>query len=445
MKEKALKDFWVRMESGSSTVTGSFIYLKPNFPNGKKEPEIVFDCGTFLTDEYKVLNKDFICNPSKISYVFVTHEHIDHMGRLAGFYHQGYSGKVYASEYTVEIIKSTALKNYFCSKRKKEEPVHDEEDAMKLINSCRIVELNKTMVLDENVEIIAYNNAHTKGAVMYKIIYKYGNHRIRILITGDYKKKSIFGKSYFPNEEKYDQPITIITEATNGAKNRPVAIFEKEFKKAIYEGKSVLCSIVGGEKFEDPLYIIKNMQQEGLSTEIPIYLEVKKSFSLKNVNPNVIPFNFNLVNNSNDRKIALYESRRKIIIISNNGAIQYYLPFIIGKESWTIFFLNHSFKGSLAERFMVEKGSQVKIGNKEYKKIATVFHSDEFSLHYYIDEIKELINGFTNVNAVFLGHGESESKEKAKEELKKKKGLNVLILKRGEAFKIYEDKVRHSK
>lgn len=57
MKGKALKDFWVRMESGSSTVTGSFIYLKPNFPNGKKEPEIVFDCGTFLTDEYKVLIK----------------------------------------------------------------------------------------------------------------------------------------------------------------------------------------------------------------------------------------------------------------------------------------------------------------------------------------------------------------------------------------------------
>ena len=104
MKEKALKDFWVRMESGSSTVTGSFIYLKPNFPNGKKEPEIVFDCGTFLTDEYKGLNKDFICNPSKISYVFVTHEHIDHMGRLAGFYHQGYSGKVYASEYTVYVV-----------------------------------------------------------------------------------------------------------------------------------------------------------------------------------------------------------------------------------------------------------------------------------------------------------------------------------------------------
>jgi len=46
-KKNTLKNFWVRLESASSTVTGSLIYLKPNFPNGKKEPELVFDCGTF--------------------------------------------------------------------------------------------------------------------------------------------------------------------------------------------------------------------------------------------------------------------------------------------------------------------------------------------------------------------------------------------------------------
>lgn len=52
-KKNTLKNFWVRLESASSTVTGSLIYLKPNFPNGKKEPELVFDCGTFLDSENK--------------------------------------------------------------------------------------------------------------------------------------------------------------------------------------------------------------------------------------------------------------------------------------------------------------------------------------------------------------------------------------------------------
>ena len=52
-KKNTLKNFWVRLESASSTVTGSLFYLKPNFPNGKKEPELVFDCGTFLDNENK--------------------------------------------------------------------------------------------------------------------------------------------------------------------------------------------------------------------------------------------------------------------------------------------------------------------------------------------------------------------------------------------------------
>ena len=55
-KKNTLKNFWVRLESASSTVTGSLIYLKPNFPNGKKEPELVFDCGTFLRNIMKIFH-----------------------------------------------------------------------------------------------------------------------------------------------------------------------------------------------------------------------------------------------------------------------------------------------------------------------------------------------------------------------------------------------------
>lgn len=94
---------------------------------------------------------------------------------------------------------------------------------------------------------------------------------------------------------------------------------------------------------------------------------------------------------------------------------------------------------------MVEKGTKVIIGGNTYEKIADVFQTDEFSRHYYIDELKDLFDGFECINAVFLGHGESESKKDLQEELKKRKNLKVQILKRGEAFKIYEDKIRHSK
>ncbi len=444
-KKNTLKNFWVRLESASSTVTGSLIYLKPNFPNGKKEPELVFDCGSFLDSKNKKYNKDFPCNPANINAVFITHEHADHMGRLGGFYNQGYRGKVFASEYTVQVIKSDAIKTYYYTMKNNEEPKHEEKDAIALINGCTAIKLEETINIDDNVEIIAYNNAHTKGAVMYMVIFKYEGHKIRILITGDYKKRGIYGKSYFPCSEKYKEKITIVTEATNGTKKKPEAHFKKDLEKNIYEGKSVLCSAIGSERYEDILYAIKTMQEAGkISSDIPIYLEVKKTFDFSELNSNVIPFNFNLVNNSSARKLALYDKRQKIVVVANYGTFTYYFPNVISKSNWGIFFVNYMAKGSLAERLMVPRGTIVKYCGKEYVKEATAYHTDEFSAHYYIDEFKELIYGFSDINAVFLGHGESESKRDLQEEANKRDGLKVQILKRGEAFKIFEDKIRHS-
>ena len=148
-KKNTLKNFWVRLESASSTVTGSLIYLKPNFPNGKKEPELVFDCGTFLDSENKKYNEDFPCKPANIYAVFITHEHVDHMGRLAGFYNQGYKGKVFASEYAVQVIKSEAIKNYFFTMKNNEEPKHEEKDAISLINGCVPIKIGEIINIDD--------------------------------------------------------------------------------------------------------------------------------------------------------------------------------------------------------------------------------------------------------------------------------------------------------
>lgn len=445
-KKKTLKNFWVRIESASSTVTGSLLYVKPNFPNGKRKPELVFDCGAFLTEECKEFNKTFPCNPENIDAVFITHEHVDHMGRLGGFYNQDYKGKVYASEYTTEVLKSDAMRNYFFMRKRKEDPKYEEKDAIALINGCTSIDLEEVINIDENVEIVAYNNAHTKGAVMYIVTFKYEKHEIEILITGDYKKKGISGKSYFPNNKKFKKKITIITEATNGNKKRPEAKFKKNLEKIIYQGKSALCSSIGRERSEDVLYAIKTLQENGkIPRTIPIYVEGNKFLDLNKININVIPFNFNIINDRNSKEIALYDKRQKIIIVANRGSFTYFLQHFINKETWGIFFLNHMSKGSLAERLMVEKGTKVIIGGNTYEKIADVFQTDEFSRHYYIDELKDLFDGFECINAVFLGHGESESKKDLQEELKKRKNLKVQILKRGEAFKIYEDKIRHSK
>ncbi len=82
---------------GAKAVTGSNYILEAE--SGEK---IIIDCGLFQGEDYAEDEnfKDFPYNPSEIGAVFVTHAHIDHIGRLPKLVSEGYEGPVYSTEPT---------------------------------------------------------------------------------------------------------------------------------------------------------------------------------------------------------------------------------------------------------------------------------------------------------------------------------------------------------
>ncbi|MEK7640510.1 MAG: MBL fold metallo-hydrolase, partial [Patescibacteria group bacterium] len=74
-------------------VTGSNFLLETN---GQK---FLIDCGLNQGGSFveKKNFEPFPYNPKEISAVFVTHPHIDHVGRLPKLYKDGFRGKVYST------------------------------------------------------------------------------------------------------------------------------------------------------------------------------------------------------------------------------------------------------------------------------------------------------------------------------------------------------------
>jgi len=72
-------------------VTGSCNLLEHE---GQK---FLVDCGIFQGERFAAERnlEDFHFDPAEIEYVFLTHAHVDHCGRLPKLYKDGFRGKIF--------------------------------------------------------------------------------------------------------------------------------------------------------------------------------------------------------------------------------------------------------------------------------------------------------------------------------------------------------------
>ena len=85
--------FYADIMSFHQEVTGSCNLVVVKYPNGETSKFMV-DCGLFQEDGYYDNNKKMICRPENLDFVLITHNHIDHTGRLPFLVKKGYSGLI---------------------------------------------------------------------------------------------------------------------------------------------------------------------------------------------------------------------------------------------------------------------------------------------------------------------------------------------------------------
>ena len=81
-------------------VTGAnFILEKFEEINNEKNFKIMVDCGLIQggKDKEKLNNEPFKYNPEEVDFLFVTHSHLDHIGRIPKLIKDGFRGKIYSN------------------------------------------------------------------------------------------------------------------------------------------------------------------------------------------------------------------------------------------------------------------------------------------------------------------------------------------------------------
>src|SRR3989338_10982588 len=141
-------------------VTGS------NFLLEHGNTKILIDCGLFQSSKYaETLNyQDFPYDPKDINFVFLTHSHADHSGRLPKLYKDGFRGKIFATKPTIDLSAIALEDNIDLIKdearRDGHEPLFNSGDLHQTFLLAHGVEYQEEISLGKGITAIFHDAGH---------------------------------------------------------------------------------------------------------------------------------------------------------------------------------------------------------------------------------------------------------------------------------------------
>lgn len=444
-------------------VTGSCTLAVIKFEDGLTIRGIV-DFGSYQEKEYAELNQKLFFKPEELDFVLITHNHIDHTGRLPFLMKNGYNGNIFMTKVTQNLIPLAFEDSYKVlkgvAKRNNENVLYSQEDikaALDCIIGCQFEK--EYTVYPGVVKATFFKNGHLPGAAMILLqIEREGYEQINILFTGDYNNKNMFFTINSLPEEVKNLPLTIVQESTYGDmdSSKIIECFEENVLDAIRQHKTVLIPVFSLGRAQEILSILKQWQkQRKLGKNVPIYLDgklaikytklyLKGAINIKPSMNNFLPDHLQYVDSKELRAKLLDENDKypKIILSTSGmgtyGPSQTYIPRFLSREDVLIHFTGYTGEDTMGYKIRTaEVGDIVEVGGMIVEKKADVQHTAEFSAHAKADEMIEFLNQFTDLKLVLVQHGESKTKKIfANRILKEVKTKEIGILGDGFLFRI---------
>ncbi|HSV09221.1 MAG TPA: MBL fold metallo-hydrolase, partial [Hanamia sp.] len=177
------------------TVTGSKHLLSL-----KNDINILLDCGLFqgMGADTDPLNSEFGFDPASISFVLLSHAHIDHSGLLPKLVKEGFEGKIYCTQATGELAEillhdSAEIQTYeteYINKKRAAHnlepnaPLYSHEDVMKSVKHFEVIEYDKPFNPAKDVSVLYVNNGHLIGSAAISITVTEEGKETNILFSG---------------------------------------------------------------------------------------------------------------------------------------------------------------------------------------------------------------------------------------------------------------------
>lgn len=455
----------ISFHGAARTVTGSkhIIHLK----SGKK---ILLDCGMFqgMGKDTVRLNSEWGFDPLDISYVIISHAHIDHIGLLPKLVKDGYQGKIFcttSSEGLLQLLLRDSARIQeadvrFTNKERARQgkpavaPLYTEEDAADVFPLIHTINYNEPFQIDDDIELLYTDCGHILGSAAINLKIQEQGKQTSITFSGDigrYRDMILRSPDVFP------QADFIIMESTYGNKLHDLITTTSDKLLAYIEetcvknkGKLIIPAFSVG-RTQELLYLLNRLELERRLPKLKYYVDSPMSIeatelikrhpecfnrevrNLLQKDEDVFNFTGLQYVRAVEDSMALNESKEPCVIISASGMaeagrVKHHIAHNINGPENTILIVGYAEPYSLAGRLR-NGANQVSIFGKRYEVKAQVAILDTLSAHGDYEDMSQWLacQDPNEVRKLFLVHGEYDVQVQFKERLIRKGFRDVEI------------------
>ena len=434
----------VEFLGGARTVTGSATLLE------KDSFKWLVDCGMFQGGE-ELEKRNWKIQPYQakdLSFILLTHAHIDHSGLIPKLVKEGFRGKVICTHATLDLCEvmlqdsghiqemEAEWQNRKGKRAGKGEaiPLYTAKDVEKSLQYFQPVSYDEIVQLADGLRVRFRDAGHILGSAIIEIWVEEEGQERKLIFSGDLGN---FDQPIVRDPSIVEEGDVLWLESTYGnrvhrSKEETVQELLKIIREAIAHQAKVVIPAFAVGRTQDIIYTLGQSMRRGALPSIPVYIDSPLAISATEIfkknsdcfdretqeilsggeNPLDIP-GMRYTRTTEESKAINEDSRPGVIVsasgMCDSGRIKHHLKHHLWREESHIVIIGYQAEGTVGRR-IVDGAKTVRLFGEEIAVKAHIHTLGGFSAHA---DQKGLIDWLSHVEnprlEVFINHGEEKT------------------------------------
>ena len=428
----------------ANDVTGSCVHIQTS------NRQILLECGLFQScgsdlENYKINNKHFNFKPKEVDYVFLAHNHADHIALTPKLYKQGCKAQIIAPKGTKSIaeillrdsahIMDGDAKDLSEKFKRDYAPIYIESDVDKCLNFYTEYPIGEIIQLDEYIKFRFIPSGHILNSAQLELWITEGNVTKKIGYTSDLGNIHI--KKYYTNTF---QPITkcdVLIGETTYAREERIAnqkMRNKDLEKlesvirqtCIDEHSRVLIPVFANDRCQNILTHLYDIFGNDQDFNIPILIDSPMATRICRAYSELLDGgdaekwssvlkwpNLHFVNESIESR-EWRDSNQPVVVLASSGMCVKgrsvaWIGKMLPRVNDRIVFCGFAAENSLAATIKEGKQKTITVSGKRVANKCQITDLHSFSSHMQRDSLLK-VYGATQCEKIVLVHGEMNGK-----------------------------------